>query len=414
MFKIFSEKNDSIRRSNRANVMRLVFERPGIDRTEIATSVRLTNAAISNIVNELIQANLIVEAQATHSVVRRGRRRVGLKINPRGGYVLGVSAVATNSSIVLADIGGRSIDEIKFVPDQIDDPFKTLDQIHRLSMDILKRNNVPDQLLFGVGFAVAGYLSREGKGLERAPYLGWPKFDLKSSLIKLFDMPVAIENVNRCIALAEVRFGGLVNVSNLVLIRSALGLGGAVMIDGELLRGEQNLGGDLGHILAEPGGQMCSCGKRGCLNTVASGWAVMVKMGVTRQSYGTINQFRWQNSQLENLLGDNTCVAANTHKVLAEAGVALARHLMPTLQVLNPETVCLTGPLGRHPSYALAFRQHLAELGFSATVILANETKIVTASVASAYLALSNMVYSPHFSLSQTSRSLFDDKVVAF
>ena len=89
--------------------MRLIFERPGVDRTALSTAVKRTNAAISNIVNELIQANLIVEGQATHAVVQPGRRRVGLKIHPPGGYVLGVSAIATNSSIVLADIGGQRI-----------------------------------------------------------------------------------------------------------------------------------------------------------------------------------------------------------------------------------------------------------------------------------------------------------------
>ena len=414
MGKTFGEKNDSIRRSNRANVMRLIFERPGVDRTALSTAVKRTNAAISNIVNELIQANLIVEGQATHAVVQPGRRRVGLKIHPPGGYVLGVSAIATNSSIVLADIGGQRIEEVKFVPDRLDDPVKTLEQIHHLSRDVLERNKVPDHRVFGVGFAVAGYLSREGKGLERAPYLGWPKFDLKSSLTELFDMPVAIENVNRCIALAETRFGGLANVDDLVLIRSALGLGGAVMVGGELLRGEQNLGGDLGHVLAEPKGHICSCGKRGCLNTVASGWAVMMKMGITKQSYGTINQFRWHNAQLEKLLGDNTFVAEKAHKVLVEAGTALARHLMPSLQILNPETVCLTGPLGRHPSYANAFHQGLIELGFSAKITLATEAEIVTPSMASAYLALSNLVYSPNFSFDQEPDAIFNEKVVSF
>ena len=93
--------------------MRLIFERPGVDRTALSTAVKRTNAAISNIVNELIQANLIVEGQATHAVVQPGRRRVGLKIHPPGGYVLGVSAIATNSSIVLADIGGQRIEEVK-------------------------------------------------------------------------------------------------------------------------------------------------------------------------------------------------------------------------------------------------------------------------------------------------------------
>ena len=84
------------------------------------------------------------------------------------------------------------------------------------------------------------------------------------------------------------------------------------------------------------------------------------------------------------------------------------------MQILNPETVCLTGPLGRHHSYATVFHQGLIELGFSAKITLATEAEIVTPSMASAYLALSNLVYSPNFSFDQEPDAIFNEKVVSF
>ena len=395
--------SDGVRKTNRARVMRLIHDSPGVDRTELALSVGVSNAAITNIVNELLRAGLVQEVDSQHSPGTRGRRRIGLRIDGTGGYVMGINVLATNVSIVLADICGGVIDEIDVNPTQIRDPARTLSQIQESANVVLDRHNVPSDRLFGVGFSVAGYLDAESRSLERAPYLGWPSFDLKKSLQRMFGHIVTIENVTRCIALAENRFGVLSDVNDMVLIRSALGLGGAVITAGQLLRGSQNFGGDMGHLLAVPEGPVCSCGKQGCLNTVASGWAVMHKLGAASKSYETVNQFRSQNSQLQLLLDAGNADAKAVSKALREAGAALATHTMTTLQALNPEAVCLTGPLGRHDAYSQAFRDRLIALGLEARIFLASETEIITPAMASVYLALSDMVYSPLFNFTQIS-----------
>ena len=397
--------SDGVRKTNRARVMRLILDSPGVDRTELALSVGVSNAAITNIVNELIRAGLVQEVDSQHSSGNRGRKRVGLQIDGTGGYVMGVNVLATTVSIVLADIRGNVIDETDVNPTQIRNPHHTLSEIQKTANVVLKRHNVPSDRLFGVGFSIAGYLDAESRSLQRAPYLGWPSFDLKKSLQGIFGSLVTIENVTRCIALAENRFGALSRINDMVLIRSALGLGGAVITSGRLLRGSQNFGGDMGHLLAVPDGPVCSCGKSGCLNTVASGWAVMHKLGATSRSYETVNQFRTQNAQLRLLLDADNAEADAVARAMNEAGTALAKHTMTTLQALNPEAVCLTGPLGRHDAYSLAFRDALTTMGLDSRIILASETEIITPAMASVYLALSDMVYSPQFNFSQISNS---------
>ena len=94
--------SDGVRKTNRARVMRLILDAPGIDRTELALSVGVSNAAITNIVNELIRAGLVKEVDSQHSSSNRGRKRVGLQIDGTGGYVMGVNVLATTDSIVLA------------------------------------------------------------------------------------------------------------------------------------------------------------------------------------------------------------------------------------------------------------------------------------------------------------------------
>jgi glucokinase len=265
--------------------------------------------------------------------------------------------------------------------------------------------------LFGIGFSVAGYLASDEQSLEFASYLGWPNFNLSAKLQNMFGQNVSVENVNRCIALAEIRFGTMAETKDMILIRSALGLGGVLVNEGRVLRGSHNLVGNLGHVLAVPDGELCSCGKRGCLNTVAAGWAVIHKLGAASSSYDTINKYRTQNEQLRELLGSEKMGDETVISALSEAGSTLATHLLPIIQIMNPEAICLTGPVGRHSAYAESFRKTLLQFDLNCQIVLGNEAKIITPSMASVYLALSDMVYSPNFNFNQIAQTPLEARV---
>ena len=412
MFEGFeTSRSDGVRQVNRARVMRLIQDKSGIDRTELASLIGVSNAAITNIVNELIAADIVQETISSGDSVARGRKRVGLQIDRSGGFVLGITAIATSVSIVLANIRGEVIDEVDVDPTYIENPEHTLKQIHKKARIVLQRNAVPMDRLFGIGFCIAGYLASDEQSLEFAPYLGWPNFNLSAKLQNMFGQNVSVENVNRCIAMAEIRFGTMAETKNMILIRSALGLGGALVNEGRVLRGSHNLGGNLGHVLAVPDGELCSCGKRGCLNTVAAGWAVIHKLGAASSSYDTINKYRAQNEQLRELLGSEKMGDETVISALSEAGSSLATHLLPIIQIMNPEAICLTGPVGRHSAYAESFRRTLLQFDLNCQIVLGNEAKIITPSMASVYLALSDMVYSPNFNFSQIAQTPIEARV---
>ena len=412
MFECFeTSRSDGVRQVNRARVMRLIQDKSGIDRTELASLIGVSNAAITNIVNELIAADIVQETISSGDSVARGRKRVGLQIDRSGGFVLGITAIATSVSIVLANIRGEVIDEVDVDPTYIENPEHTLKQIHKKARIVLQRNAVPMDRLFGIGFCVAGYLASDEQSLEFAPYIGWPNFNLSVKLQNMFGQNISVENVNRCIAMAEIRFGTMAETKDMILIRSALGLGGALVNEGRVLRGSQNFGGNLGHVLAVPDGELCSCGKRGCLNTVAAGWAVIHKLGAASSSYDTINKYRVQNEQLRELLGSEKMGDEKVISALSEAGSTLATHLLPIIQIMNPEAICLTGPVGRHSAYAESFRRTLLQFDLNCQIVLGNEAKIITPSMASVYLALSDMVYSPNFNFNQIAQTPIEVRV---
>lgn len=388
---------DTTRNFNRASVMKLVLENPGIDRTRLAEATGLTGAAVTRIVQELMTAELLADTGTLDESGGRGRRRTGLKIAGGGGYVLGLGIVAFNSSVALTDISGRTIDTVAVEPSQISDPTRTLDEITDAAKSLIKKHNLREDRVFAAGAAIAGYLDRRGEIWERSPYLGWPEFNIQRSLSQRLGLEITVENVNRCIAVAESRMGCCQGAREVLLVRAALGLGGAIISSGEILRGQNNQAGQIGHIPVDPDGAVCSCGKRGCLNTLASGSAILNELGIAKSTDASPGQTEGQERELRNVLSRSLENDKAAIDAIRRAGDALAKHCAGLIHSIDPQTIVLTGPLGRNSIYCDAFQTGLARRGIACDIVTAHETRITAPAQAASALALSTCVYSPSF-----------------
>ncbi len=396
---IGSRNVDSTRNYNRASVMQLVLETPGIDRTRLAEATGLTNAAMTRIVQELVSAKLLMDTGTLDDHAGRGRRRTGLKVNGSGGYVLGLSVLAFNTSVALTDISGQTIDSLTVEPVDLSNPKRTLDDIVGAARTLVRRHEIELGRVFGMGAAIAGYLDRSGDIWEQSPYLGWPAFNIRQSLSNRLSLPIAIENVNCCIAIAESRIGSCAGMSNLMLIRAALGLGSANIADGEIVRGHTNRAGQIGHIPVDSNGIVCSCGKRGCLATLTSGLAIIDRLGLKSSEESELGTAESLSNTLRAVLdragdGDPGSIGA-----VKDAASALGRHSAALIQVTDPEAVVLTGPLGRHRIYGEAFREALGIAGVTAKIVTAYEHDIAQPAIAASAMALATQVYSPTFDI---------------
>jgi len=125
-----------------------------------------------------------------------------------------------------------------------------------------------------VGVAAAGFIDRDRTTIIHAPNIAWRNEPLKASLESRIDVPVAIENDANAAGWAEFRFGAGRDVDHMVMLTMGTGVGGAVVIGGELFRGGHGIGGELGHIRFIRDGIACGCGQNGCLEQYASGRAL--------------------------------------------------------------------------------------------------------------------------------------------
>lgn len=126
-----------------------------------------------------------------------------------------------------------------------------------------------------VGVAAAGFVD-PGRSIVRfAPNIAWREHPLGEILAGRLGLPVVVENDANAAGWAEFRFGAAREVADMAMLTVGTGLGGAIVVDGQLLRGAAGAGGEVGHLRVVPNGRACGCGHDGCWETYASGTALV-------------------------------------------------------------------------------------------------------------------------------------------
>lgn len=126
-----------------------------------------------------------------------------------------------------------------------------------------------------VGVGAAGYIDKSRSTVMFAPNIAWREVNLKATLEKATGLPVVIENDANAAAWGEFAYGAGADVDDLLLVTVGTGVGGGIVLDGQLFRGAFGVGAEIGHMRVVPGGILCGCGNHGCLEQYGSGSALV-------------------------------------------------------------------------------------------------------------------------------------------
>ncbi|WP_430869068.1 ROK family glucokinase [Demequina aurantiaca] len=229
-----------------------------------------------------------------------------------------------------------------------------------------------------VGLAAAGFVSSDRSRVMFAPNIAWREYalaDKVSALLKRPEITVVVENDANAAGWAEYKYGVARDVTNMVMLTIGTGLGAALVVDGNLVRGQYGFGAELGHFRVVPGGHACGCGHRGCWEQYASGSALVRearRAGVERPVRA---------AALLELAGGNAADIAGPHvttaalggdelgiELLAELGSWIGQGAASLAAILDPEMfvvgggVIAAGDLMLEPARA-AFGEHLPASG---------------------------------------------------
>ncbi|NPV91649.1 MAG: ROK family protein [Firmicutes bacterium] len=286
---------------------------------------------------------------------------------------LGVDLGGTKIFVILADAAGRVVSESQLLTpptygelevfDTILEgvarvlsagepgghaPQTVTERIHRGRIRLISEGRP----VVGLGIGVAGVVSGCGNIICQAPNLGWKDVGFRRRLEIAVGLPVLMDNDTNVAAWGEYCYGGHGRPESLVYLGVGTGIGGGIVLKGKLYKGSSGGAGEIGHVVVEPGGPVCSLGHPGCLEAMASGLAIarIAKEEVRRGRADSLLPYADGDPELLTAQVVGTAVADGNplaQEILTRAGTYLGIGIASVINILNPEVVVIGGGVAR-------------------------------------------------------------------
>ncbi|WP_246060929.1 ROK family transcriptional regulator [Nocardioides dongxiaopingii] len=375
--------NPDVRRSNLGLALRFLRDHGPRSRAALATDLGVTRSTVSTLVAELAERGLVTDGQVVQPAV--GRPSVAVELDGRGVCGIGAELNVNHVSTMALDLRGEVVAERKLALDARSlDAEQVLGHLVDLVRETVQLLEQRDALVVGLTVGVAGLYDSTNDVLTHGPNLGWYDVPVGSILRRSLDAdyPVTVDNEGNLAAAAEATPGDPLRQDILVL-HGEVGVGGGIVADGRLLRGSHGYAGEFGHMIVEPRGRRCGCGRQGCWETVSGLRALLERAADPDdpiRNPGMAIDDRLCELNRRAGLGD-----ARTLDALEEVGAWVGFGAAMLANALNPATIVLTGyyaAVGHHMQAAIerelgagvlapdagGTRVVLSTLGFSAAV----------------------------------------------
>jgi predicted NBD/HSP70 family sugar kinase len=321
------------RSHNRRVVLDVVRQLGPVGRMEISRHAHLSTQAVSNIVDDLVSDGLLIKTGRLRA--GRGLPPIQFAVNPNGGMTAGIEIAADHVSTLLVGMDGQ-IRAQRTLSIQRNDPKTVLPVIKAEIEAAQAQMKMPVPQLLGVGVVMPGPFNVEGMtSVGPTTLSGWLDFDAVTGIGQMLGSPITLENDATAAAVGERLHGAAKDLKNFCLIYFGQGLGLGIMIDGRPYRGANGNAGEIGHVLVEKGGRLCSCGQHGCLEAYASIQALTERLtaaGISSVDY----------SRLERLHSEKHPVV---QAWIEEAGGYLAPQIAMLENLFDPEAIVIGGAL---------------------------------------------------------------------
>ena len=341
MARLRKGNRDLIKEINRNLVLNLIKSRGPISRTDIARLSGLSLATVSGITGDFIKAGLVHEMGEGEST--GGRRPVLLRLNYQAGFVVGVKLMEQAVASALTDLEAQVLHHrVTTLEDQRD--LAAVQEVITAAVEAtIAESGVDRQRVLGIGVGMAGVVDGEAGVCRYSPFFGWRNVQFARPLADHFGLPVYLENDVNTLTIAEQWFGYGHGVDHFVVVTVGRGIGAGIVVNGQFYRGALGGAGEFGHITLAENGPPCDCGKRGCLEALASDPAVVrqaraaIALGEQTALVG-----------VEPLTLDDIVAAAEAgdelaRRLLADSGHWLGMGIATLVNILNPQLVIVGG-----------------------------------------------------------------------
>jgi predicted NBD/HSP70 family sugar kinase len=336
-------------------------------RTELADLLDAARSTIALRVDALMELGLVGPVDDAASTGGRPSSRFGLRADVK--TVLGVDIGASHLRVGLTDLAGTRLADASRNLLVSEGPETVLDTVAELASGLLEHAGHGTGDLLAIGVGVPGPVEHStGRPINPPIMPGWHGFDVPGYLHAHFGVPVLVDNDVNVMSVGE-RAAAWPGVENLIFVKVATGIGAGIICNGTLLRGADGVAGDIGHIRVPRGAELlCRCGNSGCLEAVAAGPAVALKLRASGHS-----------------IADSLDVVALVRQgdqealqLVRQAGRDVGEVLSACLSMMNPAVIVIGGSMALTGEHFIA---GVREMIYSRTMPLATQHLQVVQSV---------------------------------
>lgn len=311
----------------------------------LSKEMNLSVPTVTKLIGELMDEGFVEDfgKQGTNG----GRCPSIYGLNPDAGYFVGVDLKQGFMDVGTIDFKGKMIDLQTSLPFTLENTSRSLDEICAIINSVIDKLAVPRDKILAVGINLSGRVNSD-TGYSYSYYF-LEERPLAVLLEERLGCSVFIDNDSRAMAYGEYMCGVGHNEQNMIFINASWGLGTGMVLGGKLFYGKSGFSGEFGHFPFFNNEVICRCGKRGCLETGASGSAVH-RLFMEKLEEGCVSMLSKKHDKGEAITLDDIISAANNEDVLAieileQVASDLGKAISGLINMFNPETIVIGGSL---------------------------------------------------------------------
>lgn len=321
--------------------------------SELSKILDLSVPTITKFITELMEQGLIAEFGKVHTP--GGRHPIVYGLNPTSAYFVGVDMTRHHLHIALMDFTGNIVEKQFGISYTYENTPESLDQLCDYIQNFIDRTGERKQKIFNINLNISGRVNPESGYSYSSFYFN--ERPISETLSNRLKYNVGIDNDTRAMAYGEYMKGIVDGEQNVIFVNISWGIGVGIIIDGKPYYGKSGFSGEFGHFPVFDNELLCHCGKKGCLETEASGLAIH-RMVLERIANGESTILTNIVKDLNKLTLTDIIKATNMEdtlciEIVEEVGNKLGRYISGLINIFNPELVVIGGQVAETDGFVM-------------------------------------------------------------
>jgi predicted NBD/HSP70 family sugar kinase len=318
---------------------------------DLCKELNLSPPKVTNLINDLIQDGMVQDNGKIDS--SGGRKPVMYGLIPNSVLFIGVDVKKNHINIGLSDLLKNIIKISEKLPYKLDNNKESLEDLCNLINQFINESPVSKEKILGIGINLSGRINRNS-GYSYS-FFHFEEEPLDKIIESKVGIRVFLENDSRAMAYGEFSSGVVKEEKDVLFLNLDYGIGLGILVDSQLYYGKSGYSGEFGHIPLFDNEILCHCGKKGCLETEASGWA-LTRIFKEKLREGSSSSVSSEKENCKDIEMDDIIFAANNDDVLAielieQIGAKIGRGIALLINIFNPQLVIIGGSLAATEEY---------------------------------------------------------------